>query len=37
MLKLANGLTERGHDVTVLVAERRIEHSLPSGIKLQSC
>ena len=36
MLKLAKGLTERGHDVTVLVLERRIEHSLPPGLKLES-
>jgi glycosyltransferase involved in cell wall biosynthesis len=36
MLKHAKGLTERKHDVTVLVLERRIEHSLPSGLKLES-
>src|SRR5829696_6693359 len=36
MLKLARGLTARNHDVTVLVLERRIEHTLPAGLKLQS-
>ena len=36
MLKLANGLTGRGHDVAVLVLERRIEHSLPAGLKLET-
>ena len=36
LLKLATGLTDRGHDVTVLVLERRIEHALPSGLQLQS-
>jgi glycosyltransferase involved in cell wall biosynthesis len=36
MLKLAKGLTERSHDVTMLVLEPRIEHFLPPGLKLES-
>ena len=36
MLNLAKGLTDRGHDVTVLVFERQIEHSLRSGLKLET-
>ena len=36
MLKLAKGLTGRNHDVTVLVLERQIEHSVPPGLQLES-
>ena len=36
MLKLARGLGERKHHVTVLVLERRIEHALPAGLKLET-
>lgn len=36
LLKLARGLTERGHDARVLIFERHIEHFVPDGLTVEA-
>lgn len=36
ILKLAAALTGRGHDVEVVLLERRIEHAIPDGVKFHA-
>ena len=34
-IKLAQGLTERGHDARILIFERRVEHRVPPGVRVE--
>ena len=36
MIKFAAGLAGRGHDATLLLLERRIEHAVPQGVRLDT-